>query len=335
MSKELVQLCIDTYRGAITDYSSKQADEVIRKAFIDIIGTDKPDHRQFRKHKADIFEIIEVVLDEIVDEGWEDNAFFEQFVDYRNTNLGDTNEFYVEDKTMLTVSKLAQGHWNLRRQKLNIGDSFTVKTDTYGAKVYADFLRFLAGRMDWGKLVNKIQEAMKFKMASEIYMSFMSTMNYLPAEFKHSGSFSEEKMLDVVAHVQASTNYAPVVIAGTKKALKTLQGTYDSTNSFLVSENMKNEMNKTGLINTWNGYSLLEIPQVHSPNTFDFMLDDNRLMILPANTKPIKLVREGKSMIKESSDGTTNMDMSMEYTFLTQFGLVTTFDSMYGMYELA
>lgn len=331
---ELVQLCVDTYRGVVTDYSSQEATDVIRKAFVDILGTDKPDHRQFRKHKNDIFEIIEVVLDELVDEGWENNKFFEQFVEYRNLNLGDTNEFYVEDRTMLTVSKLAQGHWNLRRQKLNIGDSFTVKTDIYGASVYTDFLRFLAGRMDWGKLISKIQEAMKLKMATEIYVSFMSTMNYLPAEFKHTGSFSEEQMLDIIDHVQASNGYAPVVIAGTRKALKEVVGTYSGANSFLVSENMKDQLNKNGMLDTWNSIPLLEIPQVHAPNSFDFMLDDKRLMILPANAKPIKLVREGQSMIKEVSDGTTNMDMSMEYKFLTQFGVATIFNLMYGMYEL-
>ena len=29
---------------------------------------------------------------------------------------GDKNEFYVEDRSMLVASKLAEGHWNLRRQ---------------------------------------------------------------------------------------------------------------------------------------------------------------------------------------------------------------------------
>lgn len=335
MSKDLVKLCIDSYRGVVTDYSEKEVDGVIRKAFVDIMGTDKPDHRQFRKHKADIFAIIEEVLDEIVDEGWESNTFFQQFVDYRNVNLGDKNEFYVEDKTMLSVSKIADGHWNLRRQKLNVGDSFTVDVDTYGAKVYTDFLRFLAGRMNWTALVNKIQEAVKFKMASEIYMNFMSTMNFLPTEFKHSGSFSADEMAEIVAHVQAANNYAPVVIAGTRKALKELSGTYSGVNSFLVSENMKNQLNTQGQLDMWDGIPLLEIPQVHAPNTFDFMLDDKRLMVLPANAKPIKLVREGQSMIKEVSDGTTNMDMSLEYTFITRFGLSVIFNEMIGMYELA
>lgn len=70
MSKELVQLCIDAQRGVVTEFSSKDTSEVIRKAFVDLIGTDKPDHRQFRKHAPELFEIMEIVLDEVVVDSW-------------------------------------------------------------------------------------------------------------------------------------------------------------------------------------------------------------------------------------------------------------------------
>ena len=335
MNDKLVKFCIDAYKGIVTDYSNEEASDVIRKAFVDILGTETPTPREFEKHKNDIFAVIEVVIDRIVDESWEKNIFFNQFVEYKNIPLGDVNEFYVEDRTMLTFSEVAGGHWNLRRQKLNIGDTFTVKTRWFGAKVYTDFLRFLAGRVDWVSLVNKIQEAMKFQIATEIYGNFMGTMAYLPAEFKHSGSFSEDEMLDIIAHIQASTNYAPVVIAGTKKALKEMYADYKGVNSFLLSDGMKDQLNQYGQLDMWNGYRLLEIPQVHSPNTFNFMLDDKRLMILPANVKPIKFIKEGQTHINDRLSPTDNMDMSMEYTFLTKYGVATIFNTMYGMYELA
>lgn len=336
MKNNLIKLCVDAHRGAISDFSQGQTEEVIRKSFIDMIGTATPDHRQFRRHEAEIFEILEVVLDDIIDESWDKNVFFNQFVEYRNLNLGDTNEFYVEDKSMLRVSKIANGHWDLRAEKLNIGDTFNISTEAYGSKVYTDFRRFLAGRIDFANLINKIQEAFKLQMASEIYTSFLATATYLPTEFKHSGVFSEDAMDNIIDHVQASSNQANIVIAGTKKALREVIGTsYTGANSLMMSENMKDELNQTGAIQTWNGIPLLEIPQVHAPNSFDFMVDDKKLMILPANTKPIKVVTEGNSMVKETSDGTTNMDMSMEYTFLKSFGIACIFSSSYGIYELA
>jgi hypothetical protein len=59
-------------------------------------------------------------------------------------------------------------------------------------------------------------------------------------------------------------------------------------------------------------------------------------MILPtADVKPIKIVYEGDSLVKEVSDGTDNMDMSLEYKFITRFGVNVVFNTLYGMYEIA
>jgi hypothetical protein len=334
----LIKLCVDAYKNPTINFSSgtitqAQAGEAIRAQFVELMGTDKPDYRTFRNHAPKIFEIVEVVLDQLITNGSiTSSPFFEQFVEYRDTNLGDSVDFYVEDRTMLTISEIADGHLNLRRQKLDIGDSFTVKTKVYGAKVYGDFLRFITGRLDWAGLVRKIDEAMRLKMAEDIYTNFMGAAAYLPAEFKQTGTFTDAKISDLVAKVRTANGYAPVVIAGTLNALKKINGAYTSQ-SFLVSQEMANQINQKGILNVYQGVPLLEIPQVFIPNTFTFKLDDDQLFVLPANSKPIKVVREGQSIIKEVSEG--NMDMSMEHTFITRYGIATIFNVAYGVYDLS
>jgi hypothetical protein len=330
----LIKLCVDAVKGNVANYSAKQSSEAIRQEFVELMGTATPDFRTFRKHKDEIFAIIEVALDQLITDGITQSNFFDQFVEYKDLNLGDANEFYVEDRSVLTVGKIAGGHFDLRRQKLNIGDSFSVTTAWYGVKVYTDFLRFLAGRVDWAGLVRKIDEAVRLKLAGDIYASFMGSSAFLPAEFKKSGTFTDANMVDLIQHVSVANNYAPVIIAGTKNALKKINGSY-SSQSFLVSEDMKNQLNKTGFLNVYDGNALLEIPQVFTPNTFTFALDDSKLLILPANTKPVKVVREGQSIIQENSDGSKNADMSMEYTFLTQYGVAVVFNNAYGVYTLS
>lgn len=334
--ENLKKLMLDYKKGNLGQFSKSQASEAIRKEFVELMGTDKPDYKTFRNHKSGVFQILEEVLDVMITDGLVNSNFFEQFVEYRDLNLGDKNEFYVEDKSMLTIARVAGGHLNLRRQKLNIGESFSVKTEWFGAKVYADFLRFIAGRVEFDKLVSKIDEAMRHKMAESIYSAFMASGQYLPAEFTHSGDFDATEMNKIIQHIQATNNQAPVVIAGTRNALRAIQGSFNNTagNTFLVSEAMKEQIQNQGLIQTWEGIPLLEIPQVHIPNTFDFMLDDKKLMILPANVKPVKVVREGESIIKET-EAMENMDMSVEYTFLTKYGIATVFNVMYGMYTLS
>lgn len=326
---ELVKLGIDLYRNTVKQYSKDEANEVLRKAFIDLIGTENPDYRHFREQGAKIFAIIEEVLDQVITDGIQ-TPFFDQFVEYRDVNFGDANEFYVEDRSMLVVARHSGNHWDIRRQKLNVGDSFVLQTEAYVLKIYADFKRFLAGRIDWTKMVDKVAEAVTHELNSRIYTEFMATINYLPTEFKYTGTYSEQALLDLAEHVQAANQGSQIIIAGTRSALSKLKGA-----DTLLSEQMKNELNQLGVLRNWNGYTLLPIPQSHKPNTFEFQIDNNRLMVLPSNTKPIKVVREGRPFIKEITDGITNQDMSMEYGFVTFYGVGSVFNVMYGMYQMS
>lgn len=325
---ELVKLGVDLYKNRVQQYSKSEGNEVMRKAFVEILGTDKPDFRQFRKHKIEVFEIIEEVLEQTITDGMA-TPFFEQFVEYRDLNLGDTNEFYVEDRTMLTVARHSGNHWDIRRQKLNIGDTFTVQTEPMVAAVYTDFKRFLAGRIDWDAFISKVGQAFAQELNDRIHTEFMATINYLPAGFKETGTFAEDKLLSIAEHVQAANQGSDLIIAGTKTALSKLSGVET------LSEGMKDQLNRNGVLQFWKGYALLPIPQSHKPNTFEFAIENDRLIVLPANAKPIKVVKEGMPMVKEVSDGLTNQDMSMEYKFISQYGVATVFNLLYGQYSFS
>ncbi len=336
MKTDLVKLGVDSYFGRVKDFSNVQASEGLRSQFIEMMGTDKPDYRTFRNHKNEVFQVIEEIIDQTLIPVLTQSPFFDQFVEFRDLNYGDTNVFYVEDRTMLTVSEIADGNLNLRRQKLNIGDSFTVSTKTYGIKIYGDFLRFISGRLDWAAFVRKIEDALRYKLAEDIAAGFMSSSQYLPAQFLKTGSFTDTNMSDLVQHVSTANQYAPLIIAGTRNALKKINGAYSSTNSFLVSLKMADEINQNGILNQYEGIPLMEIPQVFTINTFDFKLDDSKIFVLPANTKPVKVVREGQTIIVDGgAAGQMNMDMSQEHTVVTKYGVATIFNTAYGAYTLS
>lgn len=325
---ELVNLGVDLYNKRMLKYTPEQGNEVLRKAFVDILGTDKPDYRQFRRHKVEVFEIMEEVLSQTITEGIQ-TPFFDQFVEYRDLSLGDSAEFIVEDRSMLTVARHAGNHWNIRRQKLNQGETFTVTTEPVAIAIYTDFKRFLAGRIDWSGLIAKVAQALVQEINDRIYTEFLATITYLPAEFKSTGTFNEDNILNVAEHVQAANAGSNIIIAGTKAALAKF------SNVETLSDGMKDQLNRNGVLQFWKGYSLMTIPQSHKPNTFQFQLDNNRLLVLPANAKPVKVVREGQPLIKEVSDGLTNQDMSMEYKFIEQYGVDTVFNLLYGQVQFS
>lgn len=332
MKTELVKLCVDTVNNRVQNFSSHQADEAIRKAFFEILGTEKPTYKEMRKHKVEVFEIMEEVLSQTIINGVNENNFFMQFAEVRNVALGDSIEFYVPDNTLLVASELAGNHWDISRQKLDIGTSFAVKTRAFGLAVYADFLQFLAGRVDFAGLVTKVARAMDDNLSQQVATSFHAASAYLPSEYKATGSYAEDKLMDLVAHVEATSGATPMIV-GTRKALSKIVGAVPVAN---YSENMKNKMYTEGVLEYINGVPLVQLPTVHKINTFDFAYDDNKLLVLPvSDNKPIKIVFEGDSLVKEVSDGTTNMDMSLEYKFITKFGTAVVFNQLYAEYTLA
>lgn len=332
MKNELVKLCIDTANNRVQNYSKNDANEVIRKAFFEILGTEKPTYKDIRKHKTTVFEIIEEVLSQTILNGINENDFYMQFADVRNVAFGDSLEFYVPDNTMLVASKLSGNHWDITRQKLDAGTSFTVKTDWFGLAVYGDFMTFLSGRLDFAQLVAKVAKAIEDRISQEVANAFYGAAAYLPSEFKHTGTYSEDDLMEIVSHVEAVSGSVPMVV-GTRKALAKVIGAVPTA---LYSEAMKNQRNTTGIIEYVNGVPLVQLPSVHKTNTFNFAYDDNKLLILPqTDVKPIKLVFEGDALIKEVSDGTVNKDMSLEYMFQTKFGTAVVFNTLYGEYTLS
>lgn len=112
------RLMVDTAKGVQVGYSKQEANDAIREKFYSILGVDKNASRKdmrraINRHKQEVFEVIEDTVEDLLVSGWGENPFFEQFVEIKNLNDGDVNEFYSEDKTVLSVSKLSGNHHDI------------------------------------------------------------------------------------------------------------------------------------------------------------------------------------------------------------------------------
>lgn len=112
------ELLLDTARGEVKEYSVKDANKKIVEKFRAALGIeagDKPQtvKRVIKANKDLVFTLIEETIDEMLITGWMENPFFQQFVDTRNLALDDENDFYVEDDSILSVSKVSGNHHNI------------------------------------------------------------------------------------------------------------------------------------------------------------------------------------------------------------------------------
>ena len=334
---EIAKLIIDNYNNDLpTQFSAKtkaERDEMIRQEMLDVLGMTKFDAMSFRKAMRNpvtnvkVFEIIENVISEGIIKGTYKNAFFDQFVETKTIDAGDINEFYVEPRHQLVAAEFSGSHFDLKRQRIDVGQSFSVEMRDFGIKVYEYLERVLASRCDFVTLVNLLQEAVDRKLREISYTTFEALLNRLPEQWTVSGSFDEAEILEVCAHIEADAG--EVTLVGTKIALNKLQGKV----ALPASDAMKNERNEKGYVSLWNGYRCIELEQVHKQGTFDFLMSNDEIYLIAGDTKPVKMaVTSG--LINETS-GYQNHDMSMEYTYTFQAGVSVVLDKAIGKITLA
>ena len=95
--------------------SKREANDKLRKVVYTVLElpekcTKRDRKRALKKHGAELFEIIEEVIDMIVDTGFHDNEFFNDYVEYRNIAAGDDTEFWTDEKIVLSIARVSGAH---------------------------------------------------------------------------------------------------------------------------------------------------------------------------------------------------------------------------------
>ena len=308
------QLMLDYNHDALEGVTAKEANKKIVEIFRNIIGCDEKStkaeiRRGIRRNQAVLFDLIEVVIDDALVSGWEENPFFREFVEVKNLALHDKNEFYVPDNSVLSVMKVSGNHHDIIRQRLGAGKTFSVETSWYAVKVYAEFERLLTGLEDFGTLVGKITEAFDRYINQALYEALIGVGATLGSQWYKASVIDDttkETLRTLVMDVSMATG-SEVVIMGAYAALSKV---YDLTNVSWASGDMKNEKYTTGRFGYWEGIRLVELKQGFKLNdTTQYLIANDVLFIMPVGVEPmIKLVYEGDTQMYNVQDAGTHMD---------------------------
>ena len=326
----VVTLAIDAIRGNVSgNFSAKETSETIRQAMIEMNGgSDKLSPKTFHRG-TELYAFVEEIIPYVVEEGLKGDEFFMNMVDYRNMAEGDAPEFVAEDHSEFIVANIGTGTQSVRRQRLGARESVTLATQMRAIKIYEELRRMMAGRVDFNTFIAKVAQAFTKQMNEDIFKVFNSitaTTKGLNEKYVVSGSFDEEKLLDIIAHVEASTGKAATIM-GTKKALRKVE-------TAVVSAEHETDMYNAGFYGKFNGVPMVSIKQIHKAGTDDFLLDDNKLYIIAAEDKPIKFVNEGEGWLT-NSDGMNQADMTTEYAYAQAYGLALMINEKLGIYNIA
>lgn len=284
--KEIVKLAIDAYKGSVEKYSVGQSQEVLRQALVEANnGSTKLDYKAIRDGKCSgLFALIEEILSRTVVEGLTGDEFFNAMVDFRNVAEGDQNIFVVEDSNLFVVDDAANGTQGIRRQRLSGFSEVSIPTSMKMVRIYEELNRVLSGRVDFNEFINKVAESFRQKMLNDIYTLWSgATAQDLGgiAYFPVAGSYDEDALLNVIAHVEAAAGGKPATIVGTKKACRMLA-------SAIMADSAKEELHSLGVYGKFYGSPVVAIPNRHQVGSTSFVLDDDVLTIVAGDDKPIK-----------------------------------------------
>ena len=321
---DLVKLAVDGYKGNVEKYSVKQSQEALREALIEANGgSTKLDYKaMLHGQNHEVFAILEELIPVMISEGLQGDEYFMNLVDYRNMAEGDANEFVAEDNNLFVVAKAADGTQAIRRQRLSGAESLIVPTEMHIVRIYEELSRVLSGRVDFNVLVNKVSESFKKQMLDEIFALWsnasaaqMGGATYFPA----AGSYNEDTLLDLIAHVEAAAGGKPATIIGTSKALRHLRES-------VQAESARDELHNLGYYGKFYGTPCVKIPQRHQIGSTNFVFDNgtnphiDTLTIIAGDDKPIKVVREGSGLVLMGNP-MDNMDLTQEYLYGEKYGM--------------
>ena len=329
IDSNLIKLAVDGYKGHVAgDYSVNDTQEALRKALVEANGgSTKLDIKAIRDGRCNgVFAIIEELVNVIHEEGLKGDEFFMNMVEDRNLSLGDTNKFHIERECLFAVADIAEGTQGVRRQRIEAGQDITINTQLRAIKIYEELNRVLAGRIDFNKFVDLVGKSFTKQELDATYDAFVGMFKKLKTPYTETGSFDEDKLLELIDHIEASTGETAVVV-GTRKALRKIK-------TAVVSDSAKDEMYAMGHFGRFNGTELVAVKQRHKSGTDDFILDDNVLYVFAGDTKPIKRVTEGDVTMLMGTP-MNNADMSQEFLMMKRTGIAVIFDRDFGVYNLS
>ena len=100
------------------EVSKEEANKKIVEVFQSVLGINENSRpgdirKAVRRNQALLFDIIEETVQNLLVTGWGNDPFFQKYVDQRNLALGDKNEFYAEDNSILSVMRVAGNHHDI------------------------------------------------------------------------------------------------------------------------------------------------------------------------------------------------------------------------------
>ena len=215
----------------------------------------------------------------------------------------------------------------------------------YGVKVGQDIRLFLTGRKSWSAFIDAAVKAFVDFDIEQIYSQFINgaTSLSLPSGLTDSGALTAANKDDfdhLIEVVESLNGNVPVVIMGTKTALKKMNGLVNNNTAVnWMAPSQKESIAHTGILGDYEGTDLLEMPQRYKLTDLSAatggLIDNTKLFIMPLteDNKFIKYLDGGEVSLEVTDLGATLNDQQT-YEIQTKQGFGTVLSRYFGVWTI-
>ena len=295
-------------------FSYEALNETLRRELNEYAG----DYASYRENKNLIFSLIEETLDEVLPK--KVIKQYKKFAEVKTFAQGDKPIF----RRQLTSNKRAKqfitrvglaGRYEVFKLGKN-EESFEVQTSAIGGAAQIGFEEFLDGRVDFAEVTRIVMEGMDDLIYEEVGKALASSINQLPPANRVVTAGFDEAAFDRLLTI-ASAYGEPTIYCTYEFAVKLVP-----TEGWRYTDAMKAELWNNGRLATYKGRKVVILEQgfVDETNTTK-VIDPGYCWIIPAgaNTKPVKIAFEGKTLVAERDN---NWDWSREIQVYKKVGVV-------------
>lgn len=329
---QLQQLCYDTYFGKVSKYSAGEAEDVIRKAFLDelpALPKRKAEMERYLKNNAkQLFALLEENITPIANRLTLEA--FSDLVKVDTIDLGDAPVYRVKNKKLFPVSQIATGVGATHRRRMHDSkletDSFTLT-----AFIYEEAFEFLTGKISWTDLCNRVAESFAHKIAtlvtSTIFAAYDNSGN--PFHVQTNAEGLETALEDLLQRVEGATG-VKCQILGTKGALAKVP---NSGGAYLQED--ARDRRDFGYVKIFDSNECRELPQYYDEDNKKFEIPTDTLLVVPAVGEPLAYCcLEGDIRVLDNDNIYNRKDRQIEFEMERQLHVGVAISSKFGMVKI-
>lgn len=252
------------------------------------------------------------------------------YTDIRNIGWGDSAQFEIKPRALMTISTAGHGQRTTFRQK-EFSSNKTLLPVNHDITVYASLYKVLAGKETLADYVRKAILSMDTEMTRDAYSAFHAGLNGAdyPSALVKTG-YTQDALLNLCQVVTAYNQGDKAVIVGTTAALSKVLP--DNAAGYRIVTN--SEAIGIQLIRNFFEYDVLMLPQVATANyqNYGLLLDDKEIYVIsPSTDKLVKGVVEGVTLNNSNnyydnanltSNSTINKSWAFEFVSNATAGLL-------------